>query len=234
MPVHTYEKWNSRPMDAEEQIEPLRKYFFICEGAKTEPNYLKGLIEVRKQLRIHPLIDIRLWEKTKEDSNLSYPKNLVSFANAQKLIDENNFDLDHDKLVIVFDGDIFEEKVQGYEELVTQIELDGDIAAVTNPNFELFLLLHIPDSYDVHIKGRENDFFQLNEKNQYKYAYNIVKDVTGINTKRNKQIGKYAKDVWIAINQEKHINQNIHQIKGKVSSNIGRVIESIIQDNPER
>ena len=33
MPVHTYTNWNQRPSDQEEQIEPFRKYFFICERA---------------------------------------------------------------------------------------------------------------------------------------------------------------------------------------------------------
>ena len=70
MPVHTYTNWNQRPSDQEEQIEPFRKYFFICEGANTETFYFKHLIDLRKELGIHPLIDIRLWEKTEEDKNM--------------------------------------------------------------------------------------------------------------------------------------------------------------------
>ena len=72
MPVHTYTNWNQRPSDQEEQIEPFRKYFFICEGANTETFYFKHLIDLRKELGIHPLIDIRLWEKTEEDKNISF------------------------------------------------------------------------------------------------------------------------------------------------------------------
>ena len=64
MPVHNYTNWKSRPSDHEEQIEPYRKYVFICEGANTETFYFERLIDLRKQLGIHPLIDIRLWEKT--------------------------------------------------------------------------------------------------------------------------------------------------------------------------
>ena len=43
MPVHAYTNWNQRPSDREEQIEPFRKYFFICEGANTETFYFKRL-----------------------------------------------------------------------------------------------------------------------------------------------------------------------------------------------
>lgn len=102
MPVHTYTNWNSRPSDREEQVEPFRKYFFICEGANTETFYFEKLIDIRKELGIHPLIDIRLWEKTGNDKNVSFAKNLVEFAVRQKEIPENEFDSNRDKLVIVF------------------------------------------------------------------------------------------------------------------------------------
>ncbi len=89
MPVHTYTNWNQRPSDREEQIEPFRKYFFICEGANTETFYFKRLIDLRKELGIHPLIDIRLWEKTEEDKNISFAKRLVDFAEEQKKNPDN-------------------------------------------------------------------------------------------------------------------------------------------------
>jgi hypothetical protein len=231
MPVHTYTNWNSRPSDKEEQVEPFRKYFFICEGANTETFYFERLIDLRKQLGIHPLIDIRLWEKTEQDKNLSFPKNLVEFAKMQKNIAENEFDVDRDKMVIVFDGDIFEEKVQGYDELICSIE-KTDIAAVTNPGFELFLLLHIENSYETYIKGHEEKFLSMDERKKYSYAYKILLEITGMNAKKNSDIGNLAKNVALAIEQEKLVNQDIHQLKGKVSSNVGMIIESIINEEP--
>ncbi len=231
MPVHTYTNWNSRPFDNEEQIEPFRKYFFICEGANTETFYFKRLIDMRKELGIHPLIDIRLWEKTDEDKNLSFAKNLIVFAEKQKHIPENDFDPERDKMVIVFDGDIFEEKVQGYNELIAQIE-KTDIAAVSNPGFELFLILHIDGGYEQKIKGHESEYLTMDEKDSYSYAYNVLVKLTGINAKKNCKIGNLADNVLMAIEQEKNINQNIHDIKGKVSSNIGKIIEMIINESP--
>jgi len=231
MPVHTYTNWNSRPSDAEEQVEPFRKYFFICEGANTETFYFRRLIDLRKQLGIHPLIDIRLWEKTEEDRNLSFAKKLVEFAEIQKQNEDNGFDPERDKMIIVFDGDIFEEKVKGYDELVATIE-ENDIAAVTNPNFELFLLLHIAGSVEQKVKGHEMEFLRMDEKNRYSYAYNVLQELTGMNAKSNPRIGELADDVLIAIGQEKMINQDIHQLKGKVSSNVGKIIEGIINEKP--
>ena len=231
MPVHTYTNWNSRPSDQVEQMEPFRKYFFICEGANTETFYFRRLIDLRKQLGIHPLIDIRLWEKTDEDRNLSFAKKLVAFAEKQKKNSDNDFDYERDKMVIVFDGDIFEEKVQGYDELISQIE-KTDIAGVTNPGFELFLLLHIEGSYEEWIEDHEAEYLSMDEDGKYSHAYNVLRELTGMNAKKNPEIGNLADNILIAISQEKKINQDIHELKGKVSSNVGKIIEDIINEKP--
>lgn len=231
MPVHTYTNWNSRPSDREEQVEPYRKYYFICEGANTETFYFEKLIDLRKDLGIHPLIDIRLWEKTEGDRNISFAKNLVRFAYEQKGLESNGFDVERDKMIIVFDGDIFEEKVQGYDELIASIE-ENDIAAVSNPGFELFLLLHVDGSYEKYIQGHEADFLTMVD-GKYAYAYNSLLEATGMNAKKNPQIGTLAENVLVAIEQERLINQDIHQLKGRVSSNIGLIIDGIINEEPE-
>ncbi len=86
-------------------------------------------------------------------------KNAVIYgANASgksNLVKSSEFikDVEHDRMIIVFDGDIFEEKVEGHDKLIEDIE-KRDIAAVSNPNFELFLLLHKEGSYEDYIKGR--------------------------------------------------------------------------------
>ena len=232
MPVHTYTNWNQRSSDHEEQIEPFRKYFFICEGANTETFYFKRLIDLRKELGIHPLIDIRLWEKTEEDKNISFAKKLVDFAEEQKKNPENGFDSERDKMVIVFDGDIFEAKVQGYDELIAAIE-KNDIAAVTNPNFELFLILHVEDSYEKYIKGHEKEFLTVDDRNRYSHAYFVLLELTGMNAKKNPEIGNLAENVLVAIEQEKNLNQDIHNLKGSVSSNVGKIIEEIINEKPD-
>lgn len=107
-PVRSYSNWNQRPSDQMEQVEPYQKFFFICEGANTEVFYFKKLIDLRKKLGIHPLIDICLLEKIEEDRTVSYPLQLYTFAQKQKKNPDINFDPTRDKMVIVFDADIFE------------------------------------------------------------------------------------------------------------------------------
>lgn len=72
---------------------------------------------MRKQLGIHPMIDIRLMEKTDEDANLSNPKALIEFAEAQKNIAENKFDKKHDKMIVVFDTDIYKNKPDDFKNI---------------------------------------------------------------------------------------------------------------------
>ena len=88
-------------------------------------------------------------EKTEEHSNLTYPKQLLEFAETLKDNEALDFDKEHDKMIVIFDADIFEEKVQGYEELIKKGE-KSNIIGITNPSFEVFLLLHVEGaSFDV-------------------------------------------------------------------------------------
>lgn len=229
MGVHVYSNWNKRESDVRQQIEPFRKYFFICEGANTETFYFRRLIDIRKELGIHPLIDLRLLEKTGKERNLSYAKSLASFAFRQKKEKGNAFDEERDRLIIVFDADVFEEKVKGYEDLLKEIEKEA-IPAVSNPSFELFLLLHLEGSYERHIRGKEASFLAKDSQGAYSHAFNLLRDLTGMNSKKNRRIGELADKVRVAIAQEKRINQDVHRCKGRVTSNLGSIIESIMEE----
>lgn len=228
-PIISYSKWNEREFDEEEQIEPYRKYFFICEGANTERWYFENLIDMRKQLNIHPLIDICFLEKTEDDRNISYPEHLIAFAEKQKDDPRIAFDRDRDKMIIVFDADIFESKVEGYDELVKNAE-KNNILGVTNPAFELFLLLHIEGSYESDILPNESDIIKNEKEGNGTFIYRLLRNRTGINSKRNNNIGKLAGKIDIAIEQECKINQDIHQCKGRLTCNIGKIIQDIRDD----
>lgn len=97
-PVRTYENWTLRPSDSEDEIEPYRRYVFICEGANTEVWYFRRLIDLRRKLGIHQLIDVRLWEKTENDRDISYPRHLIEFAEAGKSDPKLSFDRNRDKI----------------------------------------------------------------------------------------------------------------------------------------
>lgn len=146
-PIILHSNWNQRPSDFEKTVEPLRKYFFICEGANTESFYFKKLISIKKEIGIHSLIDLVFIEKTEEDKDISYPQKLVNFAKNErdKLIELGKFEKNRDFMIITFDLDIFKNKVKNLDELLIQQD-EHLVFGIAYPSFELFLLLHIDNS----------------------------------------------------------------------------------------
>ena len=176
------------------------------------------------------MIDIRLLEKTEGDRDISFPRRLIEFAENQKENPEIAFDKERDKMIVVFDGDIFEEKVLDYDELVAEGE-KNNILAVSNPAFELFLLLHYENSYEDDIEPNAEQIIQNEKDGHQTFIYKLLLARTGINPKKNSSIGELAKNIEIAIEQEKKINEDIHQCKGQITCNIGRIIDEIRKDD---
>lgn len=229
-PVRTYSNWNKRSTDIEEKVEPYRKYFFICEGKNTEVWYFKKLIDIRKVLGIHPLIDIRLMEKTGEDDSRSNPKALIEFAEKQKKITENGFDIKHDKMIIVFDADIYKTKPEAYKNIL-KLAGEDNILAVTNPSFELFLLLHYEDSVKDIIIPEKEQILKNKKEGKRRYIAKRFTDISRMNPKENPAVGNLADRVAIAITQEKLLNEDITNAIGVITCNIGKIIDDIRKDS---
>lgn len=229
-PIRNYSTWNKRPSDGEEQQEPYRKYFFICEGVNTEVWYLKYLINIKKQLRIHPLIDIILMERTGKDRSHSNPKNLFEYARAQKRVPDNRFDSKHDRMIIVFDADIYKDKNEDYMKIISKAGVN-DIIGVTNPSFELFLLLHFERAYEEIIEPNKIKILENELVGKRRYIVSLFTEKSGMNPKENQQIGELATKIRIAIEQEKNLNQDPYLAIGNLTSNIGKIIEMIMNDS---
>lgn len=228
-PVRTYTDWNKRSSDQEKQIEPYKKYFFICEGSNTEVWYFKKLIDLRKQLGIHPLIDIRLMEKTGEHETLSNPKALIEFAESQKKVTANHFDSKCDQMIVVFDADIYKKKEKQYQEIL-KLGQKNTIFAVTNPSFKLFLLLHYENSYEDMIVSNAEDVLANRKVEKCRYIAALFTERSGMNPKENPAIGELAANIDVAISQERNLNQDIENAVGKLTSNIGKIIQEIKED----
>ena len=109
-PIRTYTNWNKRANATVDKTEPYRHYYFICEGKNTEKWYFEKIIDIKKELSIHAQIDVAYLEKTEEHQNLSNPKQLTEFADKQKTNGAISFDKNHDKMIVVFDADVFEKQ----------------------------------------------------------------------------------------------------------------------------
>lgn len=232
-PIRTYSNWNSRSNKNDEQIEPYRHYYFICEGRNTEKWYFEKLIDIRKELSIHSKIDIAYLEKTEEHENLSNPQRLIEYADELKTEGLITFDINFDKMIVVFDADVFENSFQNYGRVIKN-GLKKNKLGVTNPSFELFLLLHYENSVDEIILPDTDNIIQNqwigNGQYRKRYIEDIFRKKSGMRPKTNSAISKLAYNVLIAIEQERKLNNNITLCKGTVTSNIGQIIQSIIDD----
>lgn len=235
MSVHVFSNWNVRITETQEEVQPYRRYYFLCEGANTERFYFRKLISLKKALGIHPFIDVCYLNKEDVDKNISNPGKLYELAlkTHEELVQEEKFDQQRDRMILVFDADVYEHREDAYKALLEGIEDNQFLVGVSNPNFELFLILHYADAYEKYIRGHEREFMTPTYTGSFKHAQIVLHELTGMNAKTNKRIGELAVNVKNAINEEKHINENIHLVQGQVSCSVGLVIEQILNDNPK-
>ena len=121
----------------------------------------------------------------------------------------------------------------GYDELIQKTE-EHNLVGVTNPGFEVFLLLHISGFYENNVLGHEEQFLSKDDRERFRYPYELLLNLTGMKVKRNPRIGELAENILVVIDQEKNINSNIHDVKGKLTSNLASTIEMIIKDKPKK
>lgn len=235
-PIRTYSNdWTKRYTDDIEQVEPFRKYFFLCEGENTEKFYFEALIDSKKELGISPNVYLEFLEKTEEDRSRSAPQCLIELAD--KFVDDNdeNFDKEFDKIVLVFDLDIYESKPNDFVTVFNDAKEKGYLLALTNPSFELFLLLHKDRSLIDIINPVEEDIVKnewviRDDGSRKRFISNKFYETFGFDSKSNSQISNFVFDMNIAITQEKNINQDVENSQHILTSNVGKIIENIMNN----
>lgn len=237
LPVIMYSNWSQRASDNEKQIEPYKRYFFICEGANTEKWYFEKFIDCRKDFNIHSSIEIIYLDKQKNSSGWSDPKKLFELADQTVSDSEIDFDKERDKVVIVFDTDIYvtgNKTWNEYLKLVRDVPVEY-IIGVTNPGFELFLLLHRKDSLQEIILPVQSEILANEkvkiEKEKIRYIEFLFRSTCHFKPKKDKkEVESLIKNVAFAIEQEYNINTDILHCEGKITSNIGHIMKTIIDD----
>ncbi len=234
-PIREYSNWNERFSDKQEKIDPYRCYYFMCEGQNTERFYIEGLINNRKALGIAPNIKIAHLEKTGKDKSSSTPKKLLELVDDYFKKNKGKFRKNFDKIILVFDLDIYEGKQNAFKKVVESATNKGYLIAVTNPSFELFLMLHKSNSLNDIIKPNEkdivkNEWVHLEDGSQKRFINNLFYKTFGFNPKSEETVGELSKDLKIAISQEKSINQDYTKSHGVLTSNVGLTMENIINN----
>jgi hypothetical protein len=212
-----------------------KKYYFLCEGKNTEYKYLKQIIANKYNIGIRDCIQLIPIPKEGEDKSSSQPEKLIEIADKWKDKNAKNatkeiFDKKVDKIVLVFDLDVIKNK-SSHKCLIEKIEGKGYLPAVTNPCFELWLILHKNNSYNITIKPNEKKLLK-NEKltNGHTYTSNRCSDIFKFNPKNRVFFKDICNQLQCAIEQEKSLEQKPKEMFGRIGSNIGSLIDSIIKE----
>lgn len=227
VPIREYSNWNKRKVESLEIIEPKKKYYIFVEGQKTEAYYMKGFVN-NYASNIEELIEIKYEEKTGNDKGISNPKDLVEYA--KKELVNTTYDKDTDKVIIVFDADIYKGKDREYQDILKLIRDNGFIPAVSYPSFELFLLLHKDNSYEEIIKSNIAEILEnKNVSKDKKFLYKLCNDTYGFDVKSKGKVKEIAGNFDIALIQENMVNENIDNCIGCLSCNVAYVLNMALK-----
>ncbi len=217
--------------EEELEIELLRRYYLIFEGANTERKYFQGINNNRKELGINNQIELVILHKEGEISSFSHPTKLLELIEDKKksLKHDGKFDKAIDRFVIVFDRDSYE-KPEEYIEFIERAGVDN-ILTVTSPCFELWLILHYEEAIEKHIlPNAENLLLNKKVSNSHTYASRLFSEISGTNPKSGTFFNKLKERIYLAISQEKELEQDISRMASELGSNVGSLIEQMSED----
>lgn len=217
---------SSRLVRTSLELEPKSKYYIIPEGDKTEIIYFSGISENSDEIGIKALIDIILIENDDTEQGESHPKR--KFKNFKEDIDNEKFlyNSEIDKVCFVVDRDPQNFKEQQYDEFLELCEQHGYKVYVSNPTFELFLIMHDDKVLELdRTEMLENRKISSNKR----FLETKVSEIFGC-SKTNINFERFKDNIEKAINNERQFEENIIQLKNNLGSNVGKLLEEMIEE----
>ncbi len=227
-PLNALDTWSIRSEWKSER--PKSKCYLIGEGAHTEYWYFESLSYRLAKEGKPELIEFKPVERTEKEQNQSAPRKLLDHAVA--IIESDAFIKGSDRVVVCFDADIFKDNSGKYSELLDSFSGAGVEVAVTYPSFELYLLLHREGAYQSLILPREKNILENGHApgSRRRYIEKLASEVLGMNPKSNPGIGGIAANFEIALEQERMLNQDPRLAIGRLTSNVAKVVQGVIDD----
>ncbi len=231
-PLNSLDTWSSR---TEWKVEkPKSKCFLIGEGANTEYWYFDSLATRLAKEGKPELIELKPVERTEGEKNQSSPKKLLEHAIAvmNGQVNGSDFIKGSDRVVVVFDVDVFKNNPDGYATLLKDFRRERIEVAVTYPSFELYLMLHKPGALETTILPHKNDIVENGHApgSRRRYIEKLASDELGMNLKTNHHVGDLASNFETALVAETRLNQNPDLAVGRLTSNVAKTIQGVIDD----
>ena len=228
-PLLDRSSWNLR--DESAGRKPKGRCFLIAEGANTEFWYLERLSAVLAKRNLPKRIDMVPIERTDGDMNKSSPRALLDQVRCVREDERFGFDESIDFVVVVFDTDIYQRNPKQYIHDLQELCRVARVA-VTSPSFELFLLLHLEDSFESIIEPHAEEILKNGHwpGSHRRYVDVLVSKTFNMNPKTNRRIADLAEQFDIAAKQEVHLNQDSERALYCLTSNIAKTIVDIITE----
>ncbi len=226
-PLNPLETWSVRSASGERR--PKSKCFFVGEGPNTEYWYLKSLAVLLAKKDAPELIELRPVERTGNERNQSAPRKLLEQAQRIRSgAEEFGFDPEIDRIIVFFDADVYKGNFELYASDLAMFSGAAEVA-VTNPSFELFLLLHLDEALERYILPNKEEILRNGYDGRRRYVEKLASEAFGFNVKRNDKVGELAQRFAVAAANEQALNQDPLRAIGQLSSNVGACIMRVIR-----
>lgn len=205
-------------------LNPKSKYYIIPEGEKTEIQYFLGVRDNATQININSLIEVIPIENDEDELGQSHP--LRKINNFNEDIENNKFlyDKEIDKVCFVVDRDPQNFSEEQYDEFLSKCEEYNYKVFISNPTFELFLLMHDDKIFELDKK----EMLENRKVSTTKRFLEIkLSEFFGCN-KKNLNFEKFKPNIRKAIDNEKNFEENLNNLKNNLGSNVGTLFDEMI------
>lgn len=223
-PLNDITTWE-RFTDTGEEVQPKSRLYLLYEGSNTEEFYFSKLLVHLNRLGLPRYVAVERCVRTGDDETASNPKRLLKLAK-DEILESESF-LEGDEIAIVFDTDVYAHKEDEYEDLLRRYAEEGVQPYVTFPSFELFLLLHLHDGYEKWVLPNESEIIQNRKVKGRRYVERLFSEASGMNPKTNEKVGDLEKLHELACEEEKQLNQEAEKAIGRLTSNVGLLIQKL-------
>lgn len=193
----------------------------IASEGKTEEQYFDSLSEKlnNELLKIDRLI------RDDEKDTKSHPKHVIDLLDERVEI-WKEYGVEANELWMVVDRDTQNVSKEQLEVIISSCEEKGYNLALSNPTFELWLLLH---STDIEKYNKEE---LLNNKKQTKNRRFLDKELSHLNggfNKNNLKFGDFYHGINDAIKRAKKLPTNNNELLNKLGTSVCILVEKIVK-----
>lgn len=145
---------------------------------------------------------------------------------------EITFDKEIDYLCLVVDRDPESFTEFQFDDVLKTCKQNNFEFLISNPNFELWLLLHFDDIHDLdNEKLLKNEKINPGSKSSIRFISNELRKCLGTYKKSRYDVTLLIKNIDKAIKNEKNYCESLPELKNELGSNIGVFIEKLRQIN---